>query len=196
MSKIMIYSPKGGVGKTSLSIILQQIMKDSQIITNDQMNPYSMVLDKKMYHLVEDDQEIPSFNDYDGSLIFDFAGMIDDRIPSFVRNTKDLLILIPFNPDVVSFQSALRLFNEIKEYNENIIFVLNKSKKGDYEIFSNQMKKMKINKSLLEVKESKLFNNIFNKGQTIDGVNNDKLLSHSYKNVLKQVNELCKELKK
>lgn len=196
MPKIMIYSPKGGVGKSSLSLILLQQMKEAQIITNDKMNPYSLVLDKKLYYLLDDNKDIPSFNDYDGSLLFDFGGYADQRIPDFIQRTKDLIILIPFNPDIVSFQSAIRIFNEIKSYNQNVFFVLNKSKKGDYELFSNQMKKMNINKALLEVKESKLFNNLFNKGETIKDIQKNKLLSHSYKNVLNQVNELYKELKK
>ena len=196
MPKVMIYSPKGGVGKSSLSLILLQQMKEAQIITNDPMNPYSLVLDKKLYYLLDDNKDIPSFNDYDGSLLFDFGGYADQRIPDFIQRTKDLIILIPFNPDIVSFQSAIRIFNEIKSYNQNVFFVLNKSKKGDYELFSNQMKKMNINKALLEVKESKLFNNLFNKGETIKDIQKNKLLSHSYKNVLNQVNELYKELKK
>jgi hypothetical protein len=55
---------------------------------------------------------------------------------------------------------------------------------------------MKINKALLEIKESKLFANMFNKQQSVNEVKQNKLLSYSYKQVLGQINDLIKELKK
>lgn len=194
--KVLIWTIKGGVGKTSLSLFIQQSISNSQIITNDVNNPYNLLLkENDDYYLLPNNMDIPTFNDEDVSIIYDFGGFIDQRIKDFIIKTKDLLILIPFNPDIVSFQSAVSIFNEIKELSQNIIFVINRAKKGDYDLFKEQMEKMNINKGLLEVKESKMFQNIFNKQETLEDIKNNKLLNHSYKPVLKQIDNLVKELK-
>lgn len=193
--RICIWSPKGGVGKSSLSSLLQQI-DDCQIITNDKMNPYSLILSESDYYLVNDNEKIPTFNNETSSLIWDLGGYSDERIPTFIQECKNLIVLIPFTSDVVSFQAAISVFNNIKHLNSNIFFILNRAKKGDYDIFKKQMDKMGINKALLEVKESKLFSNIFNRNQKISDIKRDSLLSHSYKTVLKQVSDIYKELKK
>lgn len=193
--KVLIYTGKGGCGKSSISSVLNQIIPDSQIITNDVNNPYNLILKKEDYYLLSPSMEIPTFNDKQVNMIYDMGGFIDQRIKDFIIKAKDLLILIPFNPDIVSFQSAVSIFNEIKELSQNIIFVINRAKKGDYDLFKEQMGKMKINKGLLEVKESKMFQNIFNKQETLEDIRNNKLLNHSYKPVLKQIDNLVKELK-
>ena len=193
--KILIWTPKGGTGKTSIATALLQQIGNYQIITNDKMNPYNLILSKEQYYLLPDDRNIPVFKE-DVNLIYDFGGFGDQRIPELIQQSKDLIVLIPFTPDIVIFQSAISIFNEIKDLNNNIFFVLNRAKKGDYDTFKKQMDKMKINKTLLEIKESKLFGNMFNKQQSVSDVKQNKLLSYSYKQVLGQINDLIKELKK
>lgn len=193
--ELLIWSAKGGCGKTSISTAILQTLEDYQIITNDKMNPYNLILDKEQYYLLPDNKEIPVFDD-DVNLIYDFGGYGDKRIPEFISKSKKLKILIPFNPDVVSFQAAISIYNEIKLLNDKIYFIINRAKKGDYEIFSNQMKKLNINNPLFEIKESKLFSNIFNKQETINQIKNDSLLSYSYKQVLNQINEILKGIEK
>ena len=194
--KILIWTPKGGTGKTSIASALLQQMNDYQIITNDKMNPYNLILAKEQYYLLPDDRDIPLFNDDDVNLIYDFGGFGDQRIPDFIKKSKDLIVLIPFTPDVVSFQSAISIYNEIQDLNNNIFFIINRAKKGDYDIFKRQLEKMNIKKALLEIKESKLFSNIFNKQQNISDIKQDKLLAYSYKQVLEQINGVIKEIKK
>lgn len=194
--KILVWTPKGGTGKSSIASALLQSLNDFQIITNDKMNPYNLILDDKQYYLLPDDMEIPTFEEQEANLIYDFGGFGDSRITDFIKKAKDLIILIPFTPDVVSFQSALAIYNEIKDLNNNILFIINRAKKGDYDIFKSQMDKLKINKGLFEIKESKLFSNIFNKQQNLTDVKADSLLSYSYKPVLKQIDDLIKGLEK
>lgn len=194
--KIVVWSGKGGVGKSSITSALLQILPNYQVITNDKLHPYNFILSQDKFFLVPSDKEIPYFEDE--NLIYDFGGFGDERIKRFIQKGNDLIILIPFNSDIVSYQSAISVFQEIKKYtnNENIFFVLNRSKKGDYEVFKEQMEKQGINKSLLEIKESKLFQNIFNKREKIEDIKNDKLLKHSYRAVLEQMNNLVKEIMK
>lgn len=194
--KILVWTPKGGTGKSSIASALLQSLNDFQIITNDKMNPYNLILDDKQYYLLPDNMEIPTFEEQEANLIYDFGGFGDSRITDFIRKAKDLIILIPFTPDVVSFQSAIAIYNEIEHLNNNIFFVINRAKKGDYDIFKAQMEKLKINKGLFEIKESKLFSNIFNKQQSIKEIKADSLLSYSYKPVLKQIDDLIKGLEK
>lgn len=194
--KIVVWSGKGGVGKSSITSALLQILPNYQVITNDKLHPYNFILSQDKFFLVPSDKEIPYFEDE--NLIYDFGGFGDERIKRFIQKGNDLIILIPFNSDIVSYQSAISVFQEIKKYtnNENIFFVLNRSKKGDYEVFKEQMEKQGINKGLLEIKESKLFQNIFNKREKIEDIKNDKLLKHSYRAVLEQMNNLVEEIMK
>ena len=192
--QILIWSAKGGVGKTAISACLFQYLKDFQIITNDKMNPYNLILKKEQYYLISDNQSIPIFSSKE-NLVYDLGGYGSKAIKPFIEQNKELIILIPFTPDVVSFQVAISVYNEIKNLNENIFFVLNRSKKGDYNIFKEQLKKMNINKTLFEIKESKLFQNIFNTKQSIKDVKSNKLLSHSYKTVFEQINSLTEGIK-
>lgn len=196
--KVLIWSPKGGVGKSSLSVMIQQSIKNAQIITNDKNHPYGLLLkENDDYYLLPAEQEIPQFNNQsDINLVYDFGGYPDQRLKSFIKNTKDLLILIPFNPDIISFQSAISVFNEIKPLTENIVFVLNRAKKNDLKLFEEQMKKIGIKKAILEIKESKLFQNVYNKRETLSDIKNNKLLNHTYRPALDQLNLLVKELKK
>ena len=191
--KVLCWTAKGGVGKSSIALALSQVL-DLQIVTNDKMNAYNLVLKPEQYYLVPDGQEIPYFEDE--SLIYDFGGFGDSRILDFIKKDKELVILIPFNPDLASWQAALAVYAEIKAYNSNIFFVLNRAKKGDGDVFKQQMKKQKINKPLFELPESKLFQNLFNKGAKISDVKSSKLLSYTYKRVLDQLNELIKELER
>jgi len=193
MIKICVWSAKGGVGKSSIATALSQVL-ELQIVTNDKLNPYNLVLRPEQYYLIPDGQAIPYFENE--SLIYDFGGFGDPRIKDFIAKDKELLMLIPFNADLASWQAALAVYNEIKAYNQNIFFVLNRSKKGDFELFREQMDKQGINKTLLELPESKLFQNLFNKSEKISNVKNNKLLAYSYKKVLGQLNSLVEELKK
>ena len=128
---------------------------------------------------------------------YDMGGYPDPRLKTFIKKNPSMIILIPFLPDLLSFQSALKTYNEIKELgNENIIFVISRTKKGDYDLFSNQMKEMGINKAVLELKESKLFQNMWNKKESIKKVKDNKLLNYSYKEVLNQLETLKKEVLK
>ena len=194
--KCLIWSPKGGCGKTSISVVLKEVLQ-AQIITNDRNNPYNLLYkENDDYYLLPENIDIPTFNNQNVNVIYDMGGYADKRIKDFIVNIKDLIILIPFNPDIVSFQSAIAIYNEIKELSENIIFIINRAKKGDYDIFREQMEKMNIKKALLEVKESKLFQNIFNKREKIEDVKNNKLLKHTYSPAFKQIDNLVKELRK
>lgn len=196
--KCLVYSGKGGTLKSCLSYAIQQSIKDCQVITNDVGTPFNLVLkEKEDYYIIPDDLDIPTFNDNkDVNIVYDMGGFKYGKLKSFITNTNDLKIIIPFMGDVVSFQSALRIYNEVKEYSNNIIFCITRAKKGDYETFKEQLEKMKVNNKLFELKESKLFLNMWNKRETLNDIRNNKLLQNSYKEVLKQINDLVKEITK
>lgn len=194
--KILVYNTKGGSSKSSISYSMFQMMKDYQIITNDKGNGYNLVLPKEMYYLIPDNEEIPTFSEKD-NLIYDFGGYPDKRLKSFIQNNKSMIIIIPFQPELLSFQSAISTYNEIKDLNNNnIIFVISRTKKNDYDIFKKQMEKMGISKSLLELKESKLFQNMWNKKESINEIEKNNLMKHTYKEVLKQLDNLKDEVLK
>lgn len=194
--RILTFSIKGGVSKSSISYSLFQMLDNFQVITNDKGNGYNIVIPDDMYYLIPDGAEIPIFDDKN-NIIYDMGGYPDPRLKQFIEKNPSMIILIPFLPDLLSFQSALKTYNEIKGLgNENIIFIISRTKKGDYELFSNQIKEMGINKAVLELKESKLFQNMWNKKESIKQVRENKLLKHSYKEVLNQLEILKEEVMK
>lgn len=194
--KILVFNIKGGCAKSSLSYGLLQIMKDFQIITNDKGNGYNLVLPKEMYYLIPDNEEIPTFSDND-NLIYDFGGYPDKRLKNFILKNKTMPIIIPFQPELLSFQNAISTYNELKDLNnDNIIFVIARAKKNDYDVFKKQMEKLGIKKGLLEIKESKMFQNMWNKNESIKDIENNSLLKHTYKEVLSQLNKLKDEVLK
>lgn len=195
--KLLIFSPKGGLGKSSLCAALFQTMTPTpQIITNDKSNPYNIILkENDDYYLLPENKDIPIIDDNTINVIYDFGGYPDKRLKTFIEKSKNLIIIIPFNPDVVSFQVAISLYNEIKDISNNIIFCLNKAQKGDYELFKQQMDKLNIDKALFEIKQSKMFSNIFNKKQSINDIKKNTLLNHSYSEAMKQLNQLIRGIK-
>ena len=58
------------------------------------------------------------------------------------------------------------------------------------------MEKLGIKKGLLEIKESKMFQNMWNKNESIKDIKNNSLLNHTYKEVLSQLNKLKDEVLK
>ena len=73
---------------------------------------------------------------------------------------------------------------------------MTRATKGDYETFKEQLEKMNVSNKLFELKESRLFLNMWNKRETLKDIRDNKLLQNSYKEVLKQINDLVKEITK
>ena len=76
--KITIFSLKGGVGKTSISVNLALTLKYG-VITNDVYTPLERVVSKESLLKLEQNQALPDLPEsYD--IIFDFGGYVDSRV--------------------------------------------------------------------------------------------------------------------
>jgi hypothetical protein len=86
----------------------------------------------------------------------------------------------------------------VKEYNNNILIIANKTRKNDFDIITELVKTHFPDDSypILELKETTAFEKILEKGQSIQSIiADDKLLRFSYSKVVEQFKEIVKFIK-
>lgn len=154
---ITVYNFKGGEGKSKISSNLAISMNYS-IVTNDVYSPIDNIFsDDKIMKLYPKD-EMPDFEIGD-NIIFDFGGYADGRIISILKKSK--WIIVPITNEEDNIQVGINTIDEISKYNKNIIIVVNKTVKGDFEAVKNDLKEIysypmfEIKKSTAVVKLSK-----------------------------------------
>ena len=116
--KITIFNQKGGVGKTMLATQIA-LYFDLKIIELDPYGILKSLMPERVIKLGLRDKI--SNNLYD--VVFDFGGFDDLRLEHVAKQSD--LVIIPFNPTLVSLGGTLKSFYKIKNLNDNILFVAN-----------------------------------------------------------------------
>jgi len=116
--KITIFNQKGGVGKTMLATQIA-LYFDLKII---ELDPYgilkSLMQDRVLKFGLRD-----KIDENLDNVVFDFGGFDDLRLSQVAKQSN--LVIIPFNPTLISLGGTLKSYYKVRDLNENILFIAN-----------------------------------------------------------------------
>jgi len=116
--KITIFNQKGGVGKTMLATQIA-LYFNLKIVELDPYGILKSLMPERVIKLGLRDEIDENLN----NVVFDFGGFDDLRLEQ-VASLSDLVI-IPFNPTLVSLGGTLKSYLKVKDFNNNILFIVN-----------------------------------------------------------------------
>ena len=165
--RITVWSSKGGSTKTHISLVLWELLQQKTnnewgIITNDIYTDLEDKIPTNQLLKIGIDEDIPIVDD---NIIYDMGGYIDRRLLKVIK--KSDLIIIPTIPSIIYLTSHISSIKEVEKINKNIIQIINRTKKNDYDEINDFMLEQGIQYPSFEVKESKVISNLFEKGLTI-----------------------------
>ena len=147
---IVVYSIKGGVGKTTLSVQISQML-DYTYVTNDSHSSAHNLMPEEKGFLVstEEYEEIP----YDENIVYDFGGFKDHRINDIIKKANK--IVIPTLTSIVDVQGTIATLKDVALINKNIIIVINRTKNNNkavefYKLSQNSAGSLEAFNSMLE----------------------------------------------
>ena len=162
LMKITVYNFKGGTGKTSIALNLALTMHYG-IITNDSYSPLEKVLPENKFIKLEADQDLPDLPEK-YSIIFDLGGRISSEAISAVKQSN--WVLVPTTADYIDLQVTINCINELKQYNDRIIIIGNRTVKGEFNLVQRAIQKF-FNYPVFEVKRSRSMPNIFREKKSV-----------------------------
>jgi MinD-like ATPase involved in chromosome partitioning or flagellar assembly len=189
--KILIWSIKGGVGKTNIATELA-LRLNLPIITNEPYTTLSVIFDDKKLLQLKPKEEVPNFNT---PMIFDFGGYIDDRIVDVIKQVD--IVLIPTIPEVTDIQMLLHTIMEIKEHNNNMAIIINKYESDKDVALVRDIVNMKIaDIPIFAIKKTRALPNIYVEKKSIkEMMEGSSLSKFHYAKVDKQFDEIVNFLK-
>ena len=196
---LVVYSIKGGVGKTTLSVQISQML-DFTYVTNDSHSSAHNLMPEEKGFLVslEEYEEIP----YDEKVVYDFGGFKDTRINDIIKKSNK--ILIPTLTSIVDVQATIATLKDIIEINKNIIIVINRAKNNNKstdlkEYLLEEIEKLygKVNIPIIFVRESSVLEDyLFDCEYVETKAGNNRFKRHIYRNAIEDMIELRKILEK
>ena len=189
--KITIWSSKGGSTKTHISLCLWELLqkktkKQFGVITNDVYTDLESKIPHKQLLKISVNEDIPIVED---NIIYDLGGYIDNRCLNTIKHSD--IVIIPTIPSIIYLSSHLSSIKEVEKVNKNIIQVINRTKKNDFDEIKQFLEKNGIKYPCFEVKESKVISNIFEKGLTITKQLENGLFNPYSKKVIEQLNNIA-----
>ena len=194
---IVVYSIKGGVGKTTLSVQISQML-DYTYVTNDSHSSAHNLMPEEKGFLVssEEYEEIP----YDDKVVYDFGGFKDTRINDIIKKSNK--ILIPTLTSIVDVQATLATLKDVIEVNKNIIIVVNRTKNNNKSIelkeyLLEEIEKLygKVNIPIIFVRDSSVLeDSLFDCEYVEIKAGNNRFKRHIYRNAIEDMIDLRKTL--
>ena len=194
---IVVYSIKGGVGKTTLSVQISQML-DYTYVTNDSHSSAHNLMPEEKGFLVssEEYEEIP----YDDRVVYDFGGFKDTRINDIIKKSNK--IIIPTLTSIVDVQATLATLKDVIEVNKNIIIVVNRTKNNNKstelkEYLLEEIEKLygKVNIPIIFVRDSSVLeDSLFDCEYVEIKAGNNRFKRHIYRNAIEDMIDLRKTL--
>lgn len=203
--RVLIWSIKGGVGKTSIALNLHYTT-NIPVITNEEYSLLESVIDsKKKLKILKSSEDVPSIpSNFD--IIFDFAGGVhrDKRIKKAIDQVNT--VIIPITPRKADIKGGLATIRELESYgigNRTVIILINNYRNKDelskIEAFLLKMiKNSSLSKEckVCKLKQSKALEMIYDKKKSIREIRkSDPLLGHSFRLVDNDFYKLLKFIK-
>lgn len=150
VKRLTVFNAKGGVGKTAIALHFA-LTFNYGVVTNDRLSIIDGVLDENRYIILEKNAPLPDFPD-DWPLIFDFGGYPDDRAIEALNLSQ--YILVPILPSTDILQANLNFIQEVKNYKEKIIIIINQTSGGQFEEIRRVVKTYFPNLPVFNIKKS------------------------------------------
>jgi len=213
--KVAVYSPKGGVGKTSISLNLA-LELDWFLISNDEFGGVVELLNKgrsraKGLLVKANDKDITNKE----LTVYDFGGFRDNRVQVILKAAD--VVIIPTLHSYSDIKATLSTIVELQTHlhQTNIIIAINKvstsSKKKDEKgekdyadyvdtkanikafISQNNLEKVKF----IKIRDNKSWKNSTSKGKSLkDLANKSPLVKNSSKSGIEDLDKLVKLVRK
>lgn len=191
--KITVFNLKGGQGKTTLSLALA-LQYGFLVVTNDEYSPLEKVLEKGKSKTLREEDPLPKVPN-EVPLIYDFGGRPDRRVLQAAKASDWVLIPIIFNSPL-DMQTSIKTARELEKTNNNIIFVINRTQKGDFEAAEKILQEF-FSYPIFEIKQSKAFINMVNEKKSIECLmSKNTLFGYHYKKPFEQLQTLHAFLQK
>jgi len=195
----VVYSIKGGVGKTTLSVQISQ-MFDYTYVTNDSHSSAHNLMPEEKGFLVskEEYNEIP----FDENIFYYFGGFKDTRINNIIKQASK--IIIPTLTSIVDVQATMATLKDVTEINKNIIIVINRAKNNNKAIELKEYLLDEIRKlfndlkiSIIFVRESSVLeDSLFDCEFVETKAGSNRFKRHIYRNAIEDMINLKKVLEK
>lgn len=193
---VAFFTIKGGVGKTTLSVQVAQML-GYDYITNDGQSSSIDLLDEDRALLIgESEKEIPFFK----NVVYDFGGFKDLRIKNVLKSSD--VVCVPTLMSRNDIKATLATLEEVALINKNIVIVLNRAKTIEKaeelkEFLKDEIKllKIKANISYVIVREANVLElSSFDCEAITEKAKVNKFSMYIYRNVIEDMNNLVKAL--
>lgn len=190
---LVVYSIKGGVGKTTLSVQISQMLDYTYVTNDSHSSAHNLMPDEKGFLVSSEEyEEIP----FDNNIVYDFGGFKDPRINDIIKQSKK--IIIPTLTSIVDVQATLATLKDVVQINKNVILIVNRTKNNNKaielkEYILEEIKKSykDINIDILFVRESSVLeDSLFDCEYVETKAGNNRFKRHIYRNAIEDMIKL------
>lgn len=190
---LVVYSIKGGVGKTTLSVQISQMLDYTYVTNDSHSSAHNLMPDEKGFLVSSEEyEEIP----FDNNIVYDFGGFKDSRINDIIKQSKK--IIIPTLTSIVDVQATLATLKDVAQINKNIILIVNRTKNNnkaielkEYILEEVEKSYKDINIDILFVRESSVLeDSLFDCEYVETKAGNNRFKRHIYRNAIEDMIKL------
>lgn len=163
-TRILIWTEKGGDGKTSLASALA-LEFDFSVITNEHRSPLPQILPADDVTVIGKDDDFPVVP-VGNRVIIDCKGAADEAVGPAAQNSDVIIIPVKDHSDAQLYM-FLESMSAMMNHNQKIVMVANACERGKFGKTSQRIKKFYPDLPLVEIRDSKAFSWVMNEGKSI-----------------------------